>query len=353
LILSDDNTAARLLSRPGEAIYNNNGGQVMGNSPFQVAWLPDDCRDACLERLRTRETALTQSYEPMIVFEGNVPAEIQENWALAALLDHGRPDAETTLTIWLGSPVAIKDPTSLTFQRQSGANLLIVGQHEEVALNLMCAAMVALSAQGQRDYLRFVVLDGSPADSSFSERFVQVTKHLAHTCRIVPYKEVPDIMGELAGEIKTREENERLQTPAVFVLIYGLQRYRMLRRTDDGFGFSLESDTQANPQTQFTEVLRDGPSLGIHVLIWADTLATLERSLERHVLREFDYRVLLQMSAGDSSNLIDSPAANQLGFHRALLYSEQRGTIEKFRPYAALPEDWLARVGRSLKQRDM
>jgi len=41
LILSDDNTAARLLSRPGEAIYNDANGLFEGNHPFQVVWLPD------------------------------------------------------------------------------------------------------------------------------------------------------------------------------------------------------------------------------------------------------------------------------------------------------------------------
>ena len=40
MILADDNPAARLLSRPGEAIYNDAGGLVEGNQPFQVAWLP-------------------------------------------------------------------------------------------------------------------------------------------------------------------------------------------------------------------------------------------------------------------------------------------------------------------------
>ncbi|MGA2501016.1 MAG: FtsK/SpoIIIE domain-containing protein, partial [Tepidisphaeraceae bacterium] len=42
LILGDGNSAARLLTRPGEAIYNDAGGLVENNSPFQVAWLPDD-----------------------------------------------------------------------------------------------------------------------------------------------------------------------------------------------------------------------------------------------------------------------------------------------------------------------
>ena len=58
-------------------------------------------------------------------------------------------------------------------------------------------------------------------------------------------------------------------------------------------------------------------------------------------MREFDNRVLFQMSANDSSNLIDSPAANKLGFHRALAYSEEQGVMEKFRPYGMVDKAWL------------
>jgi len=47
------------------------------------------------------------------------------------------------------------------------------------------------------------------------------------------------------------------------------------------------------------------------------------------------------MSAADSSNLIDSPAANRLGLYRALLHSEEMGLLEQFRPYAMLHGDWL------------
>ena len=45
LILSEDNTAARLLTRPGEAIYNDANGLYEGNHPFQIVWLPDVERD--------------------------------------------------------------------------------------------------------------------------------------------------------------------------------------------------------------------------------------------------------------------------------------------------------------------
>src|SRR5205085_11079805 len=51
LILSDDNSAARLLSRPGEAIYNDANGLVEGNNPFQVVWLPEKRREDYLQQV--------------------------------------------------------------------------------------------------------------------------------------------------------------------------------------------------------------------------------------------------------------------------------------------------------------
>ena len=41
LIMDQDNPAPRLLSRPGEGIYNDAAGALEGNSPFQAVWLSD------------------------------------------------------------------------------------------------------------------------------------------------------------------------------------------------------------------------------------------------------------------------------------------------------------------------
>src|SRR4029077_8288244 len=106
-----------------------------------------------------------------------------------------------------------------------------------------------------------------------------------------------------------------------------------------------------NPGKQFAEILREGPPLGVHVIAWADTLVAVDCTLDRGTMREFDNRVLFQMSAADSSNLIDSPAGNKLGFYRALVYSEEQGVMERFRPYAMPDASWLAHVKTKLGQR--
>jgi hypothetical protein len=68
----------------------------------------------------------------------------------------------------------------------------------------------------------------------------------------------------------------------------------------------------------------------------------LMRTVDRASLREFEMRILFQMSANDSSNLIDNPSAAKLGINRAFFHSEEQGRLEKFRPYGRPPEDWLA-----------
>jgi S-DNA-T family DNA segregation ATPase FtsK/SpoIIIE len=132
-------------------------------------------------------------------------------------------------------------------------------------------------------------------------------------------------------------------------VIYGLQRFRDLRKGDDDYSFSREE--KPSPSKQFATILREGPVYRVHTLAWCDSSNNLSRTLDRQSVREFELRVLFQMSAGDSSNLIDTPVASKLGLHRALFHSEEEGRVEKFRPYGWPPEEWLAWVRKQLQSR--
>ena len=82
----------------------------------------------------------------------------------------------------------------------------------------------------------------------------------------------------------------------------------------------------------------------MHTIAWCDTPASVERTLDRTMMRELDNRVLFQMSANDSASLIDSPKASTLGLHRALFYHEQEGYLETFRPYATPGPEWFRQL---------
>jgi hypothetical protein len=169
----------------------------------------------------------------------------------------------------------------------------------------------------------------------------QIGEALPIDLKPIDYRAVPETIASLAQELESRSAADADHGP-IFVLIAGLQRYRQLRKGDDDFSFSLSSEDKGpNTGKQFADLLREGPNAGIHTLAWVDTQASIDRTLDRGSLREFDWRILFQMSANDSSALIDSPAANRLGFFRAIAYSEEQGVMEKFRPYALPPVDWI------------
>jgi hypothetical protein len=287
-----------------------------------------------------------------------VPAEIARNHLLELLLNRdGWPTASdvngsNAASAWLGEAIAIKDPTAAVFRRQSGNNFLIAGQREEAALAMMATSLISLAAQHAPGQVKFYVLDGSPVDVPYANYLGRISALLPHGVQNVSYRDVPVAINEISEELDRRTQSNESDAPAIYLFIYGLQRYRMLRQEDDfGMSSSFDSDAPPKPEKQFGNILREGPHLGVHTLAWCDTVNNLNRSLDRQGLKEFEIRVLFQMGATDSSNLIDSPLASKLGLHRALFYSEEQGQVEKFRPYALPEEEWFAEAAKKLSDR--
>jgi hypothetical protein len=335
LILSRDNTEARLLSRPGEGIYNAMHGLLEGNHLFQVVWLSDTKRDDVLRLLRD----LSRQHEHVrtpIVFEGAVPADLMQNQLLQQTWQQA-DKPKSTWHAWLGDAVAIKDPTAAIFRRQSGSNVMILGQQEEIAVGLTVSSLASLSAGIDptltKPSIHLVI--GQALDAASDEVVRTMTEVLP--IRIWSPRELGTLLNQLADEVDRRGS---AAGPPQFLILYGLQRLRDLRRPDDDFGFGKKGDEKL-PYRQFAQVLKEGPPVGIFTMLWCDTLANLQRCIDRPTMREFDQRVLMQMSAADSSTLMDNPVASKLGPQRALYYTEDLGKIEKFRPYALPNLEWI------------
>lgn len=359
LILSEDNSAARLLSRPGEAVYNDANGMVDGNHFFQVVWLPDDRREFYLTRVREMaRDRYPDAIRAPIVFEGNVAARLEANTLLDQRLRDTTAPGSRTGQAWLGEAVAIKDPTAAVFRRQGGSHLLIVGQNEEAATGVMAASMLSLAAQfatpesdETRSGAKFYVLDGLPEETPLAGMLDKVAEALPHPVMIGGHRDVGRILGALAEELERRQQPDQPEGPELFLFIHDISRFRELRKKDDDFGFGRR-DEAASPSDQLATILREGPISGLHVLTWCDSLNNVNRTFDRAALREFEQRVLFQMSPADSSHLIDSPFASKLGPHRAFLSSEEQGRLEKFRPYGIPTGDWLDWVRGQLRGRE-
>jgi hypothetical protein len=360
LILSEENTAARLLSRPGEAIYNDAGGLIEGNNPFQVVWLPDDRREVYLSKIRELATRNNLKRRRQIVFEGNVAADIRRNEQLQERLAGQARDASSqAVTAWLGEAVAIKEPTSAVFRRENGRNLLLVGQREEAASAIMAATILSVAAERPPTEselegigARFYLLEGARPDADPAHTLSALESIVPHGIRLVARREVAAALDEVAAEVDRRLAGDKTNYPDVFVLINDLGRFRELRRDENDMGFSFSAEEKRpTPDKHFAHVLREGPGVGIFTIVWCDTLGNLNRSIDRQALREFDMRVLFQMGQNDSSYLADTPIASKLGPQLAMFVNEESGILEKFRPYAWPAAEWLAWVAQQLQGR--
>ncbi len=275
LILSEDNAAARLLTRPGEAIYNDANGMIEGNHIFQVVWLPDANREEYLKNLKAMAIAQNLMPDtPQLVFEGNLPAVVEKNPLLRdALAAPEWPTDVRAAQAWVGDAIAIKDPTSAVFRRQSGNHVLLVGQQDEAALGILSTAIISLATQHpdpgddphpSADSAKFYVFDGSAPDSPNLGVLAKLADVIPHPLKALSWRELGPAMNEIAQELTRRQGDDQGEYPSIYVVIYDLGRFRDLRKSDDDYGFSSKygEDEKPSPSKQLTTILRDGPNFG-------------------------------------------------------------------------------------------
>jgi hypothetical protein len=232
-----------------------------------------------------------------------------------------------------------------------------VGQRGEAAKAMMAAVFLSAAAQrppaessSEGHGARFYVLEGPRAEAEPRRTLAGLAEEIPHTTRVVSRREVGPVLDELAAEVQRRQADDRGSYPDVFIFVHDLARFRDLRPDENEKGFSFTSEPKPpSPDKQLSLILREGPSVGVFAIIWCDTLNNLSRSIDRALLREFDLRVLFQMSQNDSSYLADTPAASKLGPQLAMIVNEETAQLEKFRPYAWPSADWLRWAASQLR----
>ena len=347
LILSEDNAAARLLTRPGEAIYNDANGLKEGNHPFQIAWLEEEVREEMINQLKGRTDVPTPE-SSMIVFEGNVAPTVEQCGPLRAafrtMSDVTRRRFDTK-PLWLGEPVAIAAPTHVEMRRAGGQNLLLVGQDEALIDSML--GLIVLSACAGADSNTSVTILHSGRNDETTQRFKQLTASGAVPgCELHTLESCVKVIEETSAEMKRREElTDHTDVAEILLVIRDIGQFRELRRDDDDFSLGSFGEAKAeSPASMFGDLIRRGPLVGIHVVVWADSFNNAMRWLSNSLLREFEDRIALRMNQTDSASLVDSPIAASLGPGRALLYRDQTGAVEKFRPFAWPSDEWLKQI---------
>jgi DNA segregation ATPase FtsK/SpoIIIE, S-DNA-T family len=351
LLLHEDNDGARLLTRPGDALYNDQAGMAAGNSPFQVCWLSATQEAELLAPLA--DAAVASGWKPTrpaVVFEGDAPSRLAEIGELTALLARPLVLADTGVRAWVGEASSLQGAAEVTLPAAAGGNLLLVGQNRSAAAATCGAMAVGLAARHAVGDLQLIALDGDDRDGPFATLAEQLAQHLPHGYPRPAPRDIGTQLAELVALIERRQSGaDQVRSPVVLT-VFGLQRLRQLRPDEDG-GFGAERGSGPDPAESFGRILSDGPECGVHAIVWCDSLAAVQRNLGRRRLRDFEARILFQMSATDSTELIDDDGASRLGLHSALFANQGEGQRLKFRPCSLPGAEVVADLGAAIRVR--
>ncbi len=337
LILSEDNTAAERLRHSGQAIYNEMGGRIEGNQSFQVAFIEKNDQIARLERLPKTpvpHAPTTNALGRRIVFEGHKPAVWDEK-SISHAISQLRMEVGTVPVI-LGDSVSIDPPVTKTLTRSAGRNFMVIGQDESSAASLLAGSIAGYcyrpKTQSSDEKPSVVVLDGSRAEDESMRSLVSMLGHCNVPVRVSDVRGIDATMEFLRQELELRNATADVSHPAMLIAIVNLSRFRELRKNEE-FSYGDDAAGANKADAVLANLLRDGPTLGMHVWLWADSSGTIMRWISRQSLRDIELRILMQMSASDSNQLIDSNAANRLDRFVVLIQDDIEGKPIKFRPF--------------------
>ncbi len=337
VIFGEDNADARLLSRPGEAIYNSMNGMPEGNRRFQVVLLQDDERERLLGELRELADERGHERRP-IVFEGSAQADLSENDELAAVLDgEGQPDPSRTRA-WLGAPISLGGPVAVAFERRAGANLLVAGPDAGLVDGVLTSLLTGLLPQIEIAGGSLRVLDFGGLDDRFAIAANELAAIGGNRLTIDRRRQLAGVLETVREELERRIESSETSAPPSILVLHRLQSARDFDATSIG-GFG---DEEPGLGATLAAILRDGPEFGVHTIASCDGVSNLERRLEPAAQRELGLRLVGRMSENDSLQLIDVPDAAKLAGAQAIFSDEDRSERLKLRCYGFPDPEWLA-----------
>lgn len=330
-VLSKDNGAARFLEHPGEGIYNEKAGLPGGNVKFQTAYL-------ATEELAERIQEISATQEPYegpghrTVFDGSATANLLTNRDFVEATQ-GAPPELRYIPLFLGEPVAVKqEHVHFKLRRQSRSNLLMCGQDETAAASITVTALLSFLTYGVPKGGRAIVLNLSNVDGPGFE-IVEAVHDMSPDIQVLGRRDVVQVMDRMDRELAERSEasaaGARKFSP-LLLSVFGIQGARELVQERN------------RPTKELSVLLRcilEGPDLGIHVQVWANTNTRLGDSFETRTLQEFDTRVALR--GGDGVRVLTLPAGAPEIRQNCALVQEQEiaGATVKIRTYGGnLPE---------------
>ena len=324
IVMGEANRATRFLSKTGAGIFNPSRGEESRNQQFQGLYVSTEERTQVLLSLTEKATAQGWTRRPR-VFDGDA---VVSRPNLSDVLAPG-----PRFTVPVGEPFTLASSESLTLARTRGANLLVVGDKDEVdspdlaARGVIHSVLLAAQAQGiEVDVVDFIGDEGISSALSVMDVAEKTGAHYARS------RGLDAVLQRYKLRVSERTTNEDYRAPTRLLLLYGLQRALSLTPVDP---YACSEDSTPSLSSQLLSIITGGPEVGVHVVLDVDRSQSVEKRLGNGVLGELALRVA--GSGADQRDLsfvaggyADVPA---LRYGQLLIGDTMKGTTKRARGY--------------------
>jgi|JFJP01.1.fsa_nt_gi DNA segregation ATPase FtsK/SpoIIIE and related proteins len=385
MLAEGNSDVVELLDRPGKILYNREFGKKSYNQIGQIADVSPEERIKALQYIQ--QIAQKKGFkrtEPLTVFRGSEPAKLKYNLQLNALFNLSQwlsskelkdfvqekdwTTQETPSVAWLGEAMRLGNHTKAIFRRRPRNNMILVGLSEETIFGLLGGILLSLVNCSEPQQAQFNIIDlSSDEDTQWAKMSTTFRDTFQPCFPVTVGKRLPEAENDiLKGENllrqtfeefesrqeKRKENPDELNFGASLFLIYavgGLSNAPNLRPVE-----GRRSEEPSEDAKKLLELLSKGSELGIHVILWLDSMKTFKSLTgdNRSWLGNFDLRVALKMPPDDSRDLLEESYAQNLRSSMAYFWDKAIATEpEKFKPYAVPSVEEIIEYSSKLKKR--
>lgn len=277
------------LSRPGQAIYNSRAGLTEGNILFQSAFMDRNDLSETVKKVHDQAVSVYgESLAPYkrFLYDGSTSVEIENNMELCNF----REPNDRFCTVFIGEPVALSENhISFKLRRQSGSNILMVGGDENAAMSIFIYSTAQILNQSSAD-ARIVIADKTNSDSPYFGLLQKSFSNYKDKVAVCDWDEniserIDLIYAELTRRLQNRQSGYR-----IVLILNNIYEIRSLRNV----GYSKSEDNK-----KLTQIIKDGPRVGIHTCIYACSFNNLSQVFDIHeILPECDIKIELSRGNG-------------------------------------------------------
>jgi hypothetical protein len=337
-IFGEGNHAPKFLKNPGEGIYNKAYGNSRNNINFQAFKSIGNTVERIITNMNNFISSqlypnqIDEIIESRFVYNGTEAASFSKNETINEYLSGA---IDTVPGIYIGEAVGLtKDHEYLSFNQEFADNLIIIGSDQQKAASLFLYMIIQqlLIEDSSKLYLlnysnNFEVILREEITNSL-ENFEQYNQKIV----MKGNKESEQILNEIVSILDERKKQS--DESEGFINFENIYFYNFFIESSKIFNSNGLRDVNIE---KIQRIIKDGPELGIHFIIYASDFSTLTSNNLGGDMSKFKKKIAFH--GGNSLKLfgIDSSIKLENGEHSSHVAIVTNGRIaaepKKFKPY--------------------